>query len=72
MIKAKKGMEHGGKKFFVNDDLTREEELIQYKARCFAKNHKGKNKAIVAYRKVYIEGKEFRWNEELTDFVERI
>lgn len=68
-MKAKKGMEHGGKKFFVNDDLTREEELI---ARCFAKNHKGKNKAIVAYRKVYVEGKEFRWNEELTDFVKRI
>lgn len=72
LMKSKKCMEHEGRKFFVNDDLTREEQAIQYKARCFAKERKGSGKANVAYKKVFINDKEYRWSEEKGDFVEKI
>lgn len=72
LMKSKKCMEHRGRKFFINDDLTREEQAIQYKARCFAKERKGSGKANVAYKKVFINDKEYRWCEEKGDFVEKI
>lgn len=71
LMRSKKDMVHKGRNFFVNDDLTREEQGIQYKARCFARDYQGKGKATVGYRKVYVDGKELVWNEEQGNFIER-
>lgn len=70
-MRAKKDMVHEGKKFFVNDDLTREEQGIQYKARCFARDHQGKGKATVGYKKVFVDEKEFVWSAEKGNFIEK-
>lgn len=37
IMKAQKSMAHKGKKVFVDSDLTREEQEIQFEARKFAK-----------------------------------
>lgn len=67
LLKAKTKMQHNGERFFINDDLTKNEQLIQYKARRFAEATPGTT--AVAYGKVYVNGAEYRYNKEKDTFL---
>lgn len=54
---------------YVDDDLTKEDREIQKKARDHCKIARELGKAAkVGYRKVFINGKEHKWNQENNNF----
>lgn len=71
ILRARKGMTFNGHKVFVDSDLTKEEQEIQFEARKFAKQQEEEAKVAVAYKKVWVNGRvnmekqlprNFRWN----------
>lgn len=55
---------------FVNDDLTRKDQHIQFRGRELAKEMRGLKKAVrVGYRKVSIDGEWHLWDEVEQNFV---
>lgn len=57
---------------YVNDDLIREDQEIQKKARdqCKEARKLGKE-AKIGYKKIYINGKEYRWDLERKEFSDK-
>lgn len=54
---------------FVNDDLTKKEQHIQFRGRELAKEMRGKEKTvIVGFRKVSIDGVWHFWDEATQTF----
>lgn len=55
---------------FVNDDLTKKEQHIQFRGRELAKEMRGKKKeVIVGFRKVSIDAEWHFWDEETQTFI---
>lgn len=54
-----------GSNYYIDDDLTDAEQLIQKKIREIGKTEKSKgNKIIIAYQKIKIDEEWFRWDNE--------
>lgn len=54
---------------YVNDDLIREDQEIQKKGRDFCKEARKQGKeAKIGYRKIFIDGKEHKWNNDKQEF----
>lgn len=68
IMKAKKSMAHNGKKVFVDSDLTREEQEIQFEARKFAKQQAEGSKVAVAYKKVWVNNACFVYDKSSKTF----
>lgn len=67
---VKRKLKLDGKPIYINDDLTPEEQAVQYKARLFANEQRTSGKkAAVAYRKVWIEGVCHQYDEEVDMFL---
>lgn len=66
LMRAKKQLIHDGEKFFINDDLTKNERDMQYKARRFAEAATGNTR--VAYGKVFVNGAEYKYNAKEDKF----
>jgi hypothetical protein len=57
--------EKKGKRVYIEDDLTKKERDIQKELRALAKEERQKGLRVkVGYKKIWIEGKGFRWDEE--------
>lgn len=63
IMAKKKLLTHNGRPFFVDNDLTRKEEEIQYKLRRFASEQGPKGSAAVAYKRVYTRNGCYEYNE---------
>lgn len=76
LMKKKKDMvvERDGKTIpiYINDDLSREDRIIQKKARdeCKLLRENG-IVAKMGHRRIYVDGKERRWNAEENEFLEK-
>lgn len=71
IMKSKRGAS-GLEKVYIDDDLTKREEFIQFKARELKKSLKAQGQeAKVGFQKVYAGDKLFMWNEEINEFKER-
>lgn len=68
ILKCKRQMVHNGKPFYLDDDLTKEEREIQFKARMFARQYGGKGSTAVGYRKVWIDGICHEYNNKTETF----
>lgn len=54
---------------FINDDLTKRDQFINYQARKFAKEQRVLGKEVkLGYRKVFVDGKPILFNEETNNF----
>lgn len=69
ILRARKGMTFNGHKVFVDSDLTKEEQEIQFEARKFAKQQEEGAKVAVAYKKVWVNGKCFPYNKATKSFI---
>ena len=64
VMKKKYLLARGGRKIYINDDLTKEEADVQKILRDMVKHEKEKgNKARIGYRKININDKWIRWEE---------
>lgn len=70
IMRAKKGMTHNGLKVYVDSDLTREEQGIQFEARKFAKLQDRSAKVAVAYKKVWVNDRCFIYDKPSNAFKE--
>lgn len=53
-----------GKKYYIDNDLTKTEQNLQWKLRKLAKEKRNEGMTVaVKYRKLIVNGQEFRWNE---------
>lgn len=66
--RSRKEMSHNGQKIFINSDLTRSEQEIQYEARKFAKQQERGAKVSVAYKKVWVNDKSFTYDKSTKSF----
>lgn len=76
VMRKKKMMyeERDGRKLpiYVDDDLTQEDREIQKRARDQCKKARELGKvANVGHRRIYINGKEYKWNQEKNDFLDK-
>lgn len=68
IMKVKKGMSHKGQKVFVDGDLTRDEQEIQFEARKFAKQHDKGTKVAVGYKRVWVNDVCYTYNRSTKSF----
>lgn len=55
---------------FINDDLTKKDQEINFNMRNFAKEMRMKNKEVkLAFRKVCVSGEWYHWDEDTKMFV---
>jgi hypothetical protein len=65
MENKRKLREKKGKRVYIEDDMTKKERDTQKKVRTLAKEEREKGLRVkVGYKKIWIEGKGFRWDEE--------
>jgi hypothetical protein len=65
MENKRKLREKKGKRMYIEDDMTKKERDTQKKLRTLAKEEREKGLRVkVGYKKIWIEGKGFRWDEE--------
>lgn len=64
IMRAKKKMSHNGQQVFVDSDLTRDEQEIQFEARKFAKQQAKSAKVAVGYKKVWVDDKCFVYDKK--------
>jgi hypothetical protein len=65
MENKRKLREKKGKRVYIEDDMTKKERDTQKKLRTLAKEEREKGLPVkVGYKKIWIEGKGFRWDEE--------
>lgn len=69
IMECKRIMKHKGKPFYLDDDLTEEEQLVQYKARTFARENGVPGLTSVSYRKVWIDGECYEYNNKTGSFL---
>jgi hypothetical protein len=63
MENKRKLREKKGKRVYIEDDLTKKERDIQKELRALAKEERQKGLRVkVGYKKIWIEGKGFRWD----------
>lgn len=67
LMKIKKKLRYNHEAFYVNHDYTKNERDIQFKARRFAEKNPGTTG--VGYKTVYVNGKEYKFNEEADTFL---
>lgn len=57
-------------KIFINDDMSKEERLIQGKIRKKAQEEKNKGKTVrIGFQKLVIDNEEWRWDNEREDII---
>lgn len=57
---------------FINDDLTRREQEMQYHGRMFAKTMREQKKSVkMGYGKMCVEGEWWTWDDETKSYVNR-
>lgn len=60
-----------GRKIFIDTDLTKKEREVQKKIRDRAREERGKGEwTKVGYKKLFISGKEYRWDERREELVD--
>lgn len=70
LLSQSKGM--SSQKIFVQDDLIKKDEMIQFRAREFARKMKGENKDVrIGFKKVYVDKVLHIWDEKEETFVNR-
>lgn len=69
-IMKSKGNLKGNDKVYINDDLIKKDQYVQYKARQLRKELKAQGKeARIGHNKIYCDGQELRWNNLEERFV---
>lgn len=62
--------DYKAERVFINDDLTKNEREIQGRIRSMAQEERKKGKVVkIGFQKIYIDGKEWRWNKEKEQLV---
>lgn len=57
---------------FINDDLTRREQEIQYHGRMFAKTMRSQNKNVrMGYGRIWVDGECWIWDDDTKAYVNR-
>lgn len=77
LMKKKKEMvsERDGKtvQIYLDDDLSRDDRIVQKKARDECKQLRANGiDAKVGHKRIYVDGKERRWNREEKVFLEKV
>lgn len=71
IMQKKRELKGSQRDIYIENDLTPKERKIQHELAKIAKKKKNKGMSVkVAYRKIFIQGKAYEWNEKEKGVIE--